>query len=355
MTYIELINSFWLRFDTLGISTNEGFLYLFILNKYNEGYWKDEYILIFPDEVCKKLGISRATFIALRKSLEDKGLICLSKTSKNQPPKIKLADSAVQNLDTTVQNLDTKKESTVQNLDTHCLKFRHRNKDIKIKENSPYRTTKESGVSFDVVSLKDRKKNFGESLSPYIPKYGQDMVDEFFLYWTKEVEPDKMRFEKQNTFSISGRLATWFKNQMTTRQQVLDIETKTAMFGIDWDKVVTWYRGLGLPLTKLTDKRKMAYIMMFSSFDGDKVRIRDALKKFTDEVKKSDWLLGKSNKSAKDFEWFFTIDNFLKIIEGRYRNDKKPEKNENDSTRQADRRKTFISEAQNDKPHNADF
>jgi len=37
---------------------------------------------------------------------------------------------------------------------------------------------------------------------------------EFFEYWTEHGKDDKkMRFEKEKTFGLSRRLATWHKNQ----------------------------------------------------------------------------------------------------------------------------------------------
>lgn len=66
------------------------------------------------------------------------------------------------------------------------------------------------------LSLDERKHQFGESLVPYIEKYGKEMIREFFDYWTEANDNGKkMRWEitksRGGTFSISGRLATWKK------------------------------------------------------------------------------------------------------------------------------------------------
>ncbi len=57
------------------------------------------------------------------------------------------------------------------------------------------------------------KEQFSNELILYKDKYGSEMLKEFYLYWTeKNINGRKMRFEKEKTFGLSRRLATWFKN-----------------------------------------------------------------------------------------------------------------------------------------------
>lgn len=61
-----------------------------------------------------------------------------------------------------------------------------------------------------------RKEKFYQSLVPYVAKYGKDMVRAFYDYWTeKTYGGQKMRFEKQQAFEISKRLATWQKHDLS--------------------------------------------------------------------------------------------------------------------------------------------
>ena len=63
-------------------------------------------------------------------------------------------------------------------------------------------------------TIEERKTAFLESLKPYLDKYGKDLLNNFFGHWTEHGENDKkMRFEKQTSFSISRRLATWKTNE----------------------------------------------------------------------------------------------------------------------------------------------
>lgn len=61
-----------------------------------------------------------------------------------------------------------------------------------------------------------RKGKFYQSLVPYVAKYGKDMVRAFYDYWTEKTYGGrKMRFEKQQAFEISKRLATWQKHDLS--------------------------------------------------------------------------------------------------------------------------------------------
>lgn len=59
----------------------------------------------------------------------------------------------------------------------------------------------------------ERKKNFYDSLVPYLAKYDKSMIKEFYDYWS-EFNPSqtKMLWEFKPTFEIAKRLATWDKN-----------------------------------------------------------------------------------------------------------------------------------------------
>jgi len=59
-----------------------------------------------------------------------------------------------------------------------------------------------------------RKESFYHSLIPYADKYGKEMLRAFFDYWSEmNASQTKMRFEKQPTWELSKRLATWANNE----------------------------------------------------------------------------------------------------------------------------------------------
>ena len=74
----------------------------------------------------------------------------------------------------------------------------------------------------NVVAKKDaakaatlsRKKDFYNSLVPFVGKYGREMIRAFFDYWSEmNKSQTKMRFEQQPTWEVSKRLATWAKRE----------------------------------------------------------------------------------------------------------------------------------------------
>lgn len=59
-----------------------------------------------------------------------------------------------------------------------------------------------------------RKAEFKNSLLPFLKEYDQNMLKDFFGYWSEHGERDKeMRFEKEEIFGISRRLENWLKNK----------------------------------------------------------------------------------------------------------------------------------------------
>lgn len=60
---------------------------------------------------------------------------------------------------------------------------------------------------------KEYKEVFKKQVFKYISLYSEEMLLEFFEYWTEKGENErKMRYQKTTSFDISRRLKTWFKN-----------------------------------------------------------------------------------------------------------------------------------------------
>lgn len=78
-------------------------------------------------------------------------------------------------------------------------------KESKVKEIK----VKESKVNNILV----RKENFAHSLQSYLPIYGKDLLNDFFLYWTEQnASKTKLRFEREKTWDTDLRLKRWAKN-----------------------------------------------------------------------------------------------------------------------------------------------
>ncbi len=63
-----------------------------------------------------------------------------------------------------------------------------------------------------VNDINKRKLLFKEKLKQYLPEYGKELLNDFFLYWSEHNENGKkMRWEKERTFGMKARLNTWSK------------------------------------------------------------------------------------------------------------------------------------------------
>lgn len=57
-----------------------------------------------------------------------------------------------------------------------------------------------------------RKKEFSDTLKPFLETYGKDMLNDFYAYWTEPNKSNtKFRQELEKTWSLKRRLDTWAK------------------------------------------------------------------------------------------------------------------------------------------------
>lgn len=92
-------------------------------------------------------------------------------------------------------------------------------------------------------TLEERKEEFHESLKPFVEKYGENLIEEFYNHWAQVNEGGtKMHWEKQKTFEIARRLATWKRNnygKSTSEQRMHTDGTVLHAEQMDYDKG-TW-------------------------------------------------------------------------------------------------------------------
>lgn len=93
--------------------------------------------------------------------------------------------------------------------------------DEKTPERKENKTIIKETISSDIVKKKvdERKQDFYNSLIPYVEKYGAPMIRSFFDYWSEisdggtKMKWEKVRDQKNGTWSLAGRLATWKRNE----------------------------------------------------------------------------------------------------------------------------------------------
>ena len=58
--------------------------------------------------------------------------------------------------------------------------------------------------------IKEKGDELKKSIEPYLQKYGREMCNKFFLYWSEpNKSKTKLRFEFEKTWDVSRRLALW--------------------------------------------------------------------------------------------------------------------------------------------------
>lgn len=61
--------------------------------------------------------------------------------------------------------------------------------------------------------MEKEKKEFYDSLIPYVQTYGKATVREFYDYWTETNKSmTKMRFQMEKTWDTSKRISRWARN-----------------------------------------------------------------------------------------------------------------------------------------------
>ncbi len=114
-------------------------------------------------------------------------------------------------------------------------------KENKVNENKENKEIKET-ISKDIAQKKvdakastlTRRDEFYKSLIPFLSTYGKDMIRDFFDYWSEQNKSGtQMRFEKQPTWEVAKRLATWnkrdtFKNQNNGNTKIQSTSSREA-------------------------------------------------------------------------------------------------------------------------------
>ena len=160
-------------------------------------------------ELAEKVGLSRQQCRTALDKLERSGFI--TKTSTNHTTII------------TICNYDRYQAPSDGNQPTSNQQVTNNQPTA----NQPLVKNEQKGIErssirvFSEDTYEARKIAFQESIKPYVDKYGKDMCNTFYSYWTEGFATNqyKMRFEGEKTWSIGGRLATWFKREQERQQR----------------------------------------------------------------------------------------------------------------------------------------
>ena len=72
-------------------------------------------------------------------------------------------------------------------------------------------------------TLEERQREFYDEVAQYVGKYDREMLRAFYDYWsepTQNKKNPKMRKDTERTWATGGRLATWYRRQNETQNNV---------------------------------------------------------------------------------------------------------------------------------------
>ena len=87
--------------------------------------------------------------------------------------------------------------------------------------------TQEERVAMDDLAM--RKKAFRDECHQFDARYGRDVVDDFYVYWSEESKRDgRMLWEYQRTWSTAKRLFKWSRNPISDAKKAAAIKLARA-------------------------------------------------------------------------------------------------------------------------------
>jgi len=159
------------------------------------------------EKVLTSHGIQTRYFMAKEQSL-------LYSKTKNNTPDYKYLLVDINEIVSKEQNSFTNNENCFENnpIVSETMQQIKVNKILLLNNNNNDKKSEDKSSPKN-KTIDERKDSFKTTLEPYIEKYGKDMLNEFFVYWTEPNRSNtKMRFELEKTWSVSGRLSTWYRN-----------------------------------------------------------------------------------------------------------------------------------------------
>ena len=234
------------------IKPNHTALYFFIIELCNRLGWKEKFGL--PTSMAKEaVGIkSYNTYINSLNDLIEFGFIVMVEKSKNQYTanivalsnfdkaqykaldeaivknevcSIKKSESTVQSTGESISSIDkqiNQEPLTVENqINIISLNSNGSNNPKNPvgylgTQNNPEEPRKPD-TDIDIKEKINKKEiEFKETIKPFVGKYGKDVCNNFFMYWTEpNKSKTKLRYEMEKTWDVKRRLANWANRDKT--------------------------------------------------------------------------------------------------------------------------------------------
>ena len=176
-----------------------------------------------------------------------------------------------------------------------------------------------------------------------IPKFDDKALTVLFLGMKSQIERDAQKYQERCDKNRNAANNRWRKeNNLSPQQSKTDANAYNCMqtdadidkdtdidkenvsssdkdiSNIDYKKVIDWYNNtvkpIGLPtIMTMNNKRITLFEKIITEYG------RNSLIKAFEMVKRSSYLRGDTNRHIKmSFDWLFTEDNYVKVLEGKY-------------------------------------
>ena len=176
-----------------------------------------------------------------------------------------------------------------------------------------------------------------------IPKFDDKALTVLFLGMKSQIERDAQKYQERCDKNRNAANNRWRKeNNLSPQQSKTDANAYNCMqtdadidkdtdidkenvsssdkdiSNIDYKKVIDWYNNtvkpIGLPtIMNMNNKRITLFEKIITEYG------RNSLIKAFEMVKRSSYLRGDTNRHIKmSFDWLFTEDNYVKVLEGKY-------------------------------------
>jgi hypothetical protein len=197
MNYLELIRQFWKLDNAWQFTCCETRLYFYLVETANSLGWANSFIH-GDDKTSANVGVSKNTFKTARNRLSQAGLISFKEGGKGHANKTRyqiLTPNLIPKV--TPKPIPNPQPKVEPLLNKH-------------KQNETDKSKSKDLPKAPTLSIEERKEKFYNDCAVYVGQYPKNMIRDFFDYWTeKNASGVKMRFEKQTTWELAKRLATW--------------------------------------------------------------------------------------------------------------------------------------------------
>lgn len=162
--------------------------------------WKNKFG--FPSQMTMDaLGIKKhQTYIKYFRDLVEWGFIILIQESKNQ-------------YSSNIISLNNAMTKNGKALDKALIKHTAKQTESNGQSNS---SIDKQTNNITINNIEERKLKFASTLEPFKSKYGRDLLNQFYKYWTQPNKSNtKFKQELEQTWQLSYRLETWSSREKT--------------------------------------------------------------------------------------------------------------------------------------------